>query len=590
MSNRNTIWSQIFVDELARAGLKQVCIAPGSRSTSLTLAFAQHPHIQVYTHLDERSAAFFALGLALASDEPAALLCTSGTAAANFFPAIVEAHESHVPLLVITSDRPAELRHSGANQTIDQVKLYGDYALWSVDAALPEADPPAIAVRNLRTLAARAIAKANGHRKGVVHINMPFRKPLEPTPVEGDNLDLTANPYVDNRPFTLITHGEIHPTDTQIAQLVAWIQESPRGFILCGPNATKGETESYQRLSAVTGYPILAEPTSGLRFTPTAGGHLIAGHNSFDLPQGDQAPDIILHYGEVPTGNTLLTYLGQIQPKHRVRITGDSEWRDDQHLLTAMICADPPLTNQRLCTALEQAGFQRNTAWTEALSQKETLAWQGTEKAFTTGDYFDGAAVYDVVDLIPAESTLFTGNSLAIRHLDQFAPPQSKRLYAYANRGVSGIDGNISTALGAGAIRPDQPLVAILGDITFYHDMNGLLAVKRCGIPITIVLLNNNGGGIFHRLPIRNHEPEFTDLFLTPHGLDFEPAIRMYGLDYQRVTDRDSFRQAFAQSVNQRSTCVIELRSDSRHDNQRRLEVMQTIHTYLKNPHTEGES
>ncbi len=192
MANRNTLWANIFVDELSRAGLQAVCIAPGSRSTPLTLAFAQHGGIKIYTHLDERSAGFFALGLALASDAPVALLCTSGTAAANFFPAIIEAHMSRVPLIVITADRPPELRHSGANQTIDQVKMYGDQVLWSVDVGLPEANPPAIAIRNLRTLAARAYAKANGIRKGVVHINMPFRKPLEPVDVEGDAVEVPA--------------------------------------------------------------------------------------------------------------------------------------------------------------------------------------------------------------------------------------------------------------------------------------------------------------------------------------------------------------------------------------------------------------
>ena len=166
------------------AGLKAVCIAPGSRSTPLTLAFAQHPDITVYPHLDERSAAFFALGIALKTDQPVALVCTSGSATANFFPAIIEAHESQVPLIILTGDRPPELRDSGANQTIDQVKLYGSYALWSVDLALPEADPDPLLIRYLRTTAARAYATANGIRKGVVHLNMPFRKPLEPTLVE----------------------------------------------------------------------------------------------------------------------------------------------------------------------------------------------------------------------------------------------------------------------------------------------------------------------------------------------------------------------------------------------------------------------
>ena len=184
--NRNTLYAQTLVDELARSGLKVVCAAPGSRHTPLMLAFAQHDAITVYSHLDERSAAFFALGMALAVDEPVALICTSGTAAANYYPALIEAHQSRVPLIVLTADRPHELRHSGANQTMDQIKLYGDYALWFVDAPLPEAEPAPLITRNLRTLANRAYAIANGQRKGVVHINIPFRKPLEPIPVDND--------------------------------------------------------------------------------------------------------------------------------------------------------------------------------------------------------------------------------------------------------------------------------------------------------------------------------------------------------------------------------------------------------------------
>ena len=186
--NRNTLYAQILVDELVRAGLRQVCLSPGSRNTPLVLAFAQHPQIKVTSHLDERSAAFFALGMAIGLNAPVALLCTSGSAAANYFPAIVEAHQSRVPLIVLTADRPPELRHSGANQTIDQIKMYGGYALWSVDAALPEAAPTALSIRNLRTLAARAFAVANGeqHRKGVVHVNLPFRPPLEPLAVTSD--------------------------------------------------------------------------------------------------------------------------------------------------------------------------------------------------------------------------------------------------------------------------------------------------------------------------------------------------------------------------------------------------------------------
>jgi 2-succinyl-5-enolpyruvyl-6-hydroxy-3-cyclohexene-1-carboxylate synthase len=213
----------------------------------------------------------------------------------------------------------------------------------------------------------------------------------------------------------------------------------------------------------------------------------------------------------------------------------------------------------------------------------EQATWHVIDDAIETGDYFDGAVVYDVVDLIPEGSTLFAGNSLPVRHLDGFGRPNNKRIYTYANRGASGIDGNISTALGAGAARPDTPLVAILGDITFYHDMNGLLAVRRCGVPVTIILLNNDGGGIFHRLPIRNFEPEFTDYFITRHGLDFSHAAALYGLNYIRADTRTEFRDVFQQQMTHpEQSAIIEVRTDSLRDNERRQQIIQQVQQRIR--------
>lgn len=590
MANRNTLYAEIFVEELARAGLKHVVLAPGSRNTALVLAFTKHDSIQKYSQLDERSAAFFALGLAMAADAPAAVVCTSGTAAANFFPAIVEAHQACVPLLVLTADRPPELRHSGANQTIDQVKMYGDYALWFVDAALPEADPPAVAIRNLRTLANRAYAKANGIRKGVVHINLPFRKPLEPTLVEGDVLEVEPNPYRKEdlshynpfpagRPFTVISKADVSISHEQGMWLSQWIEESPNGLIIAGPNAGK-----LDNISDVTGYPILAEPTSSARYVPQNA--TIGGYNLFPLDGELLSPDIIIQVGDVPTSSALLTYLGKIRPEHRILITQNGEWRDDHHTLTAVIQAQP----ERLVSELEyylpekgnERGYKPNHSWQNLLQRFEDATWQIVESEIEQGDYFDGGVVYDVIDLIPDGSSLFAGNSLPIRHLDQFGKPVNKRIHAYANRGASGIDGNISTALGIGAARHDHPLVAIIGDVTFYHDMNGLLAVHRCGVPVTIVLLNNNGGGIFHRLPIRDFDPTFTDYFVTPHGLDFSHAAHLYGLDHIQATTRAEFRAAFSANVESGKSTIIEVHTDAQADLARRSAIMQRVQERIK--------
>lgn len=261
----NTLWAETFVDELARGGLQAVVIAPGSRSTPLTLAFAAHPAIRHYLHLDERSAAFFALGLALATTRPVALLCTSGTAGANYFPAIIEARMSQVPLLVLTSDRPPELRHSGANQTIDQVKLYGDQVLWGVDVALPEADAPAVALRNLRTLAARALATAAGLPPGPVHLNFPFRKPLEPA------LPHTPAFAPAGPPHTRTLRGQLLPTPNQIAELAALINQHERGLIVCGPRCEGGFPGRGGRPGPNQRLPAAGRPAVGRALWPGSG-------------------------------------------------------------------------------------------------------------------------------------------------------------------------------------------------------------------------------------------------------------------------------------------------------------------------------
>ena len=581
--NRNIIWGQIFVDELARSGLKAVCAAPGSRHTPLMLAFAKHPDIKVYSHLDERSAAFFALGLALASDEPVALVCSSGTAGANMYPAIIEAHQSRVPLIVLTADRPHELRHSGANQTIDQIKMFGDFVLWFVDMQLPEANPPAIAMRNLRTTANRAYATANGLRKGVVHLNFPFRKPLEPTPVEGDMLEVSdeASGQEGRLPATQFASSVILP---DYRKPIDDIPQNLNGIIVCGQRYINSSILS---LAHTLGYPVLADAFSGLRFDNNSFENFVSGSyetylaNNGTLPF---VPEVVLRFGTIPLSKSLGSYIEKLSPQIYMVISNDGDWNDDSHRITHFIHTN---VEEYVDHSLP-LGRLANHVNVEKVYKLEVSTRRAIREEINNAAYFDGAVVYDVVDLIPDESTLFVGNSLPVRHLDQFGKPQQKRIYTYANRGASGIDGNISTALGAGTARPDKPLVAIFGDITFYHDMNGLLAVHRCGVPITIVLINNDGGGIFNRLPIRDYEPEFTDYFITPHGLDFSHAAKLYGLDYVAIDAREgqsgareSFREAFSKVVGSEKSTIIEVRTDSKFDDNRRKEIVTAVHQRL---------
>lgn len=585
MSNRNILWGQIFVDELARSGLKAVCAAPGSRHTPLMLAFAKHPDIQVYSHLDERSASFFALGLALASDAPVALVCSSGTAGANMYPAIIEAHQSRVPLIVLTADRPHELRHSGANQTIDQIKMFGDFVLWFVDMQLPEANPSAIAIRNLRTTANRAYAKANGLRKGVVHLNFPFRKPLEPTPVEEDMVDVPdgaeAREKIHGQPsaFTWITRQD-YPSGRALGIIRNIIYHERNGIIICGGRLTVHDANAITQFAKHIGYPILAETYSHARHE-----HLNFGAYDFYIKHL-RNPNVIIRFGETPISKALNTFISASQAECFIQIMSDGVWTDDSHLTSHYIQCE--VTDFTRVAEDGLSKFEKDSALSTQYTALEKTTWDTIDHEIETGAYFDGAVVYDVVDLIPHESTLFVGNSLPVRHLDQFGKPQDKRIYTYANRGASGIDGNISTALGAGSARPEKPLVGIFGDITFYHDMNGLLAVHRCGVPITIVLINNDGGGIFNRLPIKDYEPEFTEYFITPHGLDFSHTAKLYGLDYIQIDAREgqreartAFRQAFSEVVGSEKSTIIEVRTDGKFDDARRREIVSAVHARL---------
>lgn len=586
--NPSTLWAKIFVEELARAGLRAVVIAPGSRSTPLTLAFAAEARIRVYSLLDERSAAFFALGLALAGDEPVALVCTSGTATANFFPAIVEASQSNVPLLVLTADRPPELRHSGANQTIDQIKLYGDHVRWFVDVALPEADPPARAVRALRTLAARALAVAAGSPTppGPVHLNFPFRKPLEPAAVPAEAPD---TPALSVPPAgTHISRGVVSPTEAQLDRLAAACQKAGRGLIVCGPRCPGGDfPAAVARLARITGFPLLADALSGVRFGPHLGPeggppHVLAGYDTF-LPAamaGDwPRPDLVLRFGAMPTSKVLGDYLeGLAAGCLQIAVDRYGVWADAGHNLSEFVWADPASTCRGVADRLQAVASPAawpGEAWASLWQRAETESWAAIETA-RAGSFFEGAVLPEVVDLLPAGALLYVASSLPVRHLDQFVPPRPLPLRVFANRGASGIDGTVSSALGAAAAS-GSPLALVTGDLAFYHDLNGLLALRRCGVKATIVLINNDGGGIFHRLPVARFDPPFTDLFLTPHGLDFEPAVRMFGAGYERVTTRTTFRTALQKAIGADAAQVIEVPSDSLWHEQQRREIVATV-------------
>lgn len=570
--NANLLFSEEMVAGLADAGLRAVCMAPGSRSTPLALAFEAHPCIEIFIHLDERCASFFALGMAQASGRPVALLCTSGTAALEFHAAVVEAKMAGVPMLVLTADRPPELRHSGANQTIDQVKMYGDNVLWSVDAALPEEDAPDVALRNLRTLAARAYAGADGIRKGPVHVNFPFRKPLEPR--------APHRPRYDRERSSMIQRGVLVPTAEQIEEIAAVVSACERGWIVCGPWAGRPPcslVDAIAKLGLSAGYPVFADPLSGLRYGPHMGSSPIIGSYESFLHHGTgfEAPEIVIRFGAVPTSKYLNEYLEGIAPPFQLHVRSSGVWGDDSHRVNSFLQVDEAL----FCIEVAERCHRRLGDWGASVLAADERC-QRRQEQFLRENWFDVSAVAAAVKALPDDSSLFVGNSLPVRHLDQFVRPSGKRIHVYGNRGASGIDGVVSSALGVAAAYRARPMLLIIGDVSFYHDMNGLLAIKRHGLRnVTILLLNNGGGGVFRRLPIAEDSARFEELFLTPTGLDFTTAAALYGIEHRRIRneDRIALDEALGASIHDGGPTVIEVRTDGARDERLRRKLIQSL-------------
>ena len=574
--NRNTLWGRVLVDELAAGGLEAVCIAPGSRSTPLTVAFDAHPEIDVYSHLDERSAAFFALGRARRTGEPTALVCTSGTAAANFHPAVIEADRARVPLLVLTADRPPELRDSGANQTVDQVDLYGDAVRWAADLPEPEADERK--VRMLRTTAARALAATTRVPAGPVHLNCPFRKPLEPVNVPGDvpeGFEGTLAGRGRDGPFVETVAGTTTLADAEVGRIATALEDADRPLLVAGPADPPGiDADVVAALAAAAGAPVLADPLSAVRFGPHVEDpdvQVCGGYDAYleALPN----PDIVVRFGASPTSKALTHYLRDA-PCRQFLLDPAGGWREATFTATDLVVADPVSTLAAVTDVLKERSGRAatETAWLERFREAERRHWEiradAVDPETLAAEPFEGAVLAAVLEYAPDPATVFVSNSMPVREADRFGRPREAGLTVLANRGASGIDGITSTALGAGSAT-DEPLVLVTGDLAFYHDLTGLLALERCGVDATIVLVDNDGGGIFHLLPIEDFDPPFTAQFKTPHGLEFDPLEELYELEFVHV-EPPLFEDVYRESVTSSGTQVLALEFDAESSHRRR--------------------
>ncbi|AFZ71332.1 2-succinyl-5-enolpyruvyl-6-hydroxy-3-cyclohexene-1-carboxylic-acid synthase [Natronobacterium gregoryi] len=574
--NPATLWGRVLVDELTKGGLEAVCLAPGSRSTPLTVAFAEHPAIEVYSHLDERSAAFFTLGRARRTGESTALVCTSGTAAANVHPAVIEATQARAPMLVLTGDRPAELRDSGANQTIDQVKLYGDAVRWFADLPEPEADERK--VRSLRTTAARALAETTGPEPGPVHLNCPFRKPLEPVDAPEsipDSFPETTAARGRDGPFVDTQQGAVELEVDAARPIATALADADRPLVVAGPadptDLQRLEPERVIDLAEQVGAPILADPLSGLRFGShiERDGPVYGGYDTYATELPD--PDVVLRLGASPTSKPLRHALRDADTRQYV-VDPAGAWREATFTATDLVAARPESVVDGALEVLSSDDHTAESEWQPWLDEAERRHWKRRDEARDdlATDPFEGAVLASVFECAPDRATVFVSNSMPIRDADRFGRPRAAELTVLSNRGASGIDGITSTALGAGsAIDADEPLVLVTGDLAFYHDSNGLLAVDRCGVDATIVLLDNDGGGIFHKLPIEEFDPPFTAQFKTPHGLEFDTLAELYDLEFEAVAP-DEFEDAYERSLECDGTQVLSVSFDAEASHRRR--------------------
>ncbi len=539
-----------FVDELVRAGIRHACVMPGSRSTPLALALARHPGLRTWSHVDERSGGYFALGLAKATRAPVVIACTSGTAAANLLPAVIEAFYAHVPLVVLTADRPPELRDCAAGQTIDQLRLFGTHVRWFVE--LDAAEAPG-ATRHARTLACRAAAAAAGPPAGPVHVNCPFREPLLAPRLPDD-------PRPDGAPWTRVGARGLAPKPAAVAEAAAALARARRPLLVCGPldDPDPALPEAVAALAAALRAPVVAEPASNLRRPPLAA-HLVDAHDALARSAAfadAHVPDAIVRLGAPPTSKALGERLAASGAPVHLVIDGTGTWPEPTGAATHLLHGPPAATAAALAAALvpprADDGWAARWRRAGAAARRALAAAVAQERA-----PFEAHAVRALAATLPAEATLYVGNSLAVRALDAFWPADAPPVRVLANRGASGIDGFVSSVLGAAA--GTGPVVGLGGDLAFYHDMNGLLAARRYGLRAVLVVLDNDGGGIFHFLPTAECDPRWEELFVTPHGLDFQPAAEMYGAAFVRVREPAALAAALTDALAAAGTTVVAL-------------------------------
>ena len=570
-----------FVDELARCGMRDACTSPGSRCTPLVISLTREERLRCHSHVDERCAGFFALGLAKTSALPVAIACTSGTAVAELLPAVVEAHEARVPLIVLSADRPPELREVGAGQTIDQLKIFGGFAKWFFEVGTHEATPERL--RWVRTLACRSYWTALEGRPGVVHLNFPLREPLiceQAPPPAGEGRR-------DGAPFLRRASGEADAKANALMLREA-IGDARRGVLVAGRHERDTPLgEAAAAASTALGWPLFADPMSGARRGEAAIAHYDALLREPGFARSHR-PEVVLRFGDLPVSKPLRTWLGDLGDARQIALDPEGALQDPAGMVSTALTVEPAATLSAFARLLEASSAEtaasdmaRSSAATgeSGLTREEAGGdpdWLGS---WRTADELAAEAILGVLGasgccepsvaaelgvLLPQEATLFVASSMPVRDIETFWPVRPDPPKVLCNRGANGIDGTVSSALGAVAAGRG-PVVLLIGDVALAYDIGGLLAAKRLELELTIVLLNNEGGGIFDFLPVAGAaiaKDVYTQHIATPTGLDFAQIAHLYGLSHEPAFDVAGLRAALERALAAPGSTIVEVKSE----------------------------
>jgi 2-succinyl-5-enolpyruvyl-6-hydroxy-3-cyclohexene-1-carboxylate synthase len=579
-TNANTALASALAEELARGGLKRAVVSPGSRSTPLAVALWREPGIAVTVILDERSAGYFALGAAQASGGPVALLCTSGTALANYGPAVAEADESALPLVVLSADRPPELRGVGAGQVIDQIKVFGESVRWFCEVGTHDADDSGLL--HMRSVAARALARARGEiRPGPVHLNLPWREPLAPIPVDGavtatDPLALHGRD--EGRPLTAVTRVDLEPTQFVLDEVAGHIGDAIAGVIIAGRQTDPELREPLTHLARASGFPILAEPTSQLRLGPHDRSYVVSTYDTLLRDEHwarNAVPELVLRFGELPTSKPLRQWLAA-SGADQIVVDPTGGWNEPTGRAAAILRVDPTEAASGWATRLERSAEESGTRrplpsrtagrFVQGTPRPAPEAWlQAEAKALAAiaeelaDSEITEPALHLALGKAHADGDLvYTASSMPIRDQEQFMAPGPADVQFLCNRGANGIDGLVSSGIGA-AHASGRPTTIVTGELGFLHDIGALAALRDVTTPVRIVVIDNGGGGIFHFLPQHDalDAAEFDALFGTPRAVSVERAAALFELPYRRLESLADLPTALAAG-----TGLIEVRTD----------------------------